>query len=86
MSWWSNWFGRFLIWRVRYVKEKNFILVLSLLVGVVTGLAAVMLKNMVHYTHLFFTERLQVDGGSLLFLFILYRYMVDVSFCPLFCA
>ena len=67
MSWWSNWFGRFLIWRVRYVKEKNFILVLSLLVGVVTGLAAVMLKNMVHYTHLFFTERLQVDGGSLLF-------------------
>ena len=26
-----------------------------------------LLKNMVHYTHLFFTERLQVDSGSLLF-------------------
>ena len=67
MAWWSNWFGRFLIWRVRYVKEKNFILVLSLLVGIVSGLAAVLLKNMVHTTHMFFTERLQVDSGSLLF-------------------
>lgn len=67
MAWWSNWFGRFLIWRIRYVKERNFIIFLSLLVGIVSGLAAVLLKNMVHYTHLFFTERLQVDSGSLLF-------------------
>lgn len=87
MAWWSNWFGRFLIWRIRYVKERNFILFLSLLVGIVSGLAAVLLKNMVHYTHLFFTERLQVDSGSLLFfiypfigiwltsLFVKYLYM-----------
>jgi len=64
----NTWFGRFLIWRVRYVKEKNFILFLSLLVGIISGLAAVLLKNMVHTTHMFFTERLQVDSGSLLFL------------------
>lgn len=63
----STWFGRFLIWRVKYVKEKNFILVLSLLVGIVSGFAAILLKNMVHITHIFFTERLQVDSGSLLF-------------------
>jgi len=63
----SSWFGRFLIWRVKYVKEKNFIRVLSLLVGIVSGLAAILLKNMVHSTHVFFTERLQVDSGSLLF-------------------
>ncbi len=63
----SSWFGRFLIWRVKYVKEKNFILVLSLLVGIVSGLVAILLKNMVHSTHVFFTERLQVDSGSLLF-------------------
>jgi len=63
----SSWFGRFLIWRGEYVKEKNFILVLSLLVGIVSGLAAILLKNMVHSTHVFFTERLQVDSGSLLF-------------------
>lgn len=63
----SSWFGRFLIWRLKYVKEKNFILILSLLVGIVSGFAAILLKNMVHITHVFFTERLQVDSGSLLF-------------------
>ncbi|MDR1756400.1 MAG: chloride channel protein [Culturomica sp.] len=67
MAWWSKWYSRFLFWRIRSIKEKNFVLILSLLVGIVSGLAAVALKNMVHYTHLFFTERLQVDSGSLLF-------------------
>lgn len=67
MLWWNSWYGRFLSWRVRHIKEKNFILFLSLLVGIVTGLAGVFLKNSVHYTHQFFTERLQVDSGSLLF-------------------
>lgn len=60
-------YTRFLSWRVRYIKEKNFIIILSLLVGIVTGLAGVLLKNSVHFTHQFFTERLQIDSGSLLF-------------------
>ena len=53
--------GKFLVWRVRYIKEKQFIVMLSILVGIVTGLAGVVLKNMVHFTHMFFTERMQVD-------------------------
>ncbi len=65
--WWNNLYNRFLSWRVRYIKERNFIIVLSLLVGIVTGLAGVFLKNSVHFTHQFFTERLQIDSGSLLF-------------------
>ena len=65
--WWKNMYTRFLSWRVRYIKEKNFIIILSLLVGIVTGLAGVLLKNSVHFTHQFFTERLQIDSGSLLF-------------------
>ena len=47
--------GRFLVWRVRNIKEKQFIVILSILVGIVTGLAGVVLKNMVHYTDVFFT-------------------------------
>ncbi len=62
-----GWYARFLSWRIRHVKEKNFILFLSLLVGIVTGLAGVLLKNMLHATHLFLTDRLQIDSGSLLF-------------------
>ena len=49
--------GKFLVWRVRYIKEKQFIVMLSILVGIVTGLAGVVLKNMVHFTHMFFTSR-----------------------------
>ena len=56
---------------MRHIKERNFIIILSLLVGIVTGLAGVFLKNSVHLTHQFFTERLQIDSGSLLFLSIL---------------
>ena len=59
--------GKFLVWRVRYIKEKQFIVMLSILVGIVTGLAGVVLKNMVHFTHMFFTERMQVDSGNLFF-------------------
>jgi CIC family chloride channel protein len=59
--------GSFLIWRSRHIKERQFIVILSVLVGLVTGLTAVLLKNMVHYTHRFFTEQLQVDSGHLLF-------------------
>ncbi|MDL2252201.1 chloride channel protein [Odoribacter sp. OttesenSCG-928-J03] len=86
-----GWFGRFLMWRVRYIKEKHFILFLSLLVGLISGIAAILLKNMVHFTHQFFTERLQVDSGSLLFfiypfigilltsLFVRYYVKEDIS-------
>ena len=59
--------GRFLAWRVRYIKEKQFVVMLSILVGIVTGLAGVVLKNMVHFTHVFFTERMQVDSGNVFF-------------------
>ena len=67
VSWWNEWFSRFLSWRVRHIKERNFLIVLSMLVGIMTGLAGVLLKNSVHFTHLFFTEHLQIDSGSLLF-------------------
>lgn len=65
--WWNNRYVHFLSWRLRHIKERNFIIILSLLVGIITGLAGVLLKSSVHFTHQFFTERLQIDSGSLLF-------------------
>lgn len=58
----------FLIWRVRHIKDRQFVMILSILVGLATGLVAVLLKNMVHYTHAFLSERLQIDSGSVLFI------------------
>lgn len=62
-----NIYKRFLGWRVRYIRNRDFLLILSGIVGIISGIAAVSLKSLVHFTHSFFTERLQVDSGSILF-------------------
>lgn len=41
--------GRFLLWRARHLSQQQFILILSVVVGFITGLAAVFLKNSTHY-------------------------------------
>ena len=40
--------GRFLLWRVKHIPQQQFILILSVSVGLITGLVAVTLKNVVH--------------------------------------
>lgn len=41
-------FKKFLKWRYKYISEKNFVLILSVLVGLLAGLAAVILKNLTY--------------------------------------
>ena len=41
---------RFLIWRVRHVSQRNFVMALSIVIGVLAGLSAVIIKNAVHFT------------------------------------
>ena len=41
---------RFLIWRVRNVSQKNFVMALSILIGVLVGISAVTIKHAVHFT------------------------------------
>ncbi len=40
---------KFLVWRLRNISDKNFILLLAVVVGVLAGLAAVVLKSSVHF-------------------------------------
>lgn len=44
-----GWLSKFLIWRIRHISSRNFVMVLSGLVGVFGGLAAVTLKTTVHW-------------------------------------
>lgn len=62
--------ARFLLWRVKNVKEKNFVIVLSLIVGLVCGLVGVILKNSIHHVHHFITESMSLDSGNALFIFL----------------
>jgi len=39
----------FIAWRIRNIKDKPFILILSALIGLLTGLAAFVLKTIVHF-------------------------------------
>ncbi|NOZ48222.1 MAG: chloride channel protein [Chlorobi bacterium] len=48
---------KFLVWRLRNISHRKFILILSVLIGVLGGLSAVLLKNIVHYVqHLLKSE------------------------------
>ncbi|MCU4176389.1 chloride channel protein [Marinilabiliaceae bacterium N1Y90] len=60
--------GRFLVWRVRNISQKQFILILSLLVGVLSGLAAVVLKNTIHTTHGLLTNNFNTESLNYLYL------------------
>lgn len=44
----GNWFAQLLVWRLKYISDKNFVLILSAVVGCISGLAAVTLKWAVH--------------------------------------
>ncbi|MCD6661410.1 MAG: chloride channel protein [Lentimicrobium sp.] len=55
-------------WRVRNIGHRNFVLILALIIGLISGLAAVLLKNTVHYTHFFLTRGFDARDGNLLYL------------------
>lgn len=55
-------------WRVRNIGHRNFVLILALIIGLISGLAAVLLKNTVHYTHYFLTRGFDAEDGNLLYL------------------
>lgn len=41
-------FSRLLTWREKYIKERHFVLILSLVVGIASALAAYLLKSAIH--------------------------------------
>lgn len=47
----NNLLSQFLVWRVKHIQHKHFVLFLSLIVGLLSGLAAVIIKNSVHFIH-----------------------------------
>ena len=45
---------KFLIWKYKHVSERQFVYILSILVGFLSGLGTVLLKNLTHYIQLLF--------------------------------
>ncbi|WP_044117975.1 chloride channel protein [Alkaliflexus imshenetskii] len=87
----SKWFSRFIVWRVRNISHRNFLIILAMVVGIFSGLAAVILKNAIHFLHDFLTEGFDLTDWNYLYLlypmigifitFLFVRYVVkdDIS-------
>ena len=74
----------FLRWRIKHVSNKNFMLILSVVIGLVAGLAAVTLKSAVHWLY-----HLLSGPGELLkfsnYWYVLYPFVgLSVTFCVSF--
>lgn len=45
--------SKFLIWRIRHIKNQSFVIFLSIIIGILAGLAAIILKASVHFIQAF---------------------------------
>ncbi|MDE7388120.1 MAG: chloride channel protein, partial [Muribaculaceae bacterium] len=64
---------RFSLWRQHHIKERTFVLVLALLVGICCGVAAMVLKSLIHYIAHILTGHMDTIGGN--YLFIIYPFI-----------
>ena len=63
-------FKRILIWRYRHISERQFVYILSILVGFLAGFGTVLLKNITHYIQLLLSvDFLERSKSSLYFIF-----------------
>lgn len=60
---------KFLIWRLKHIPIRNFIFILSGIIGLVSGIAAVTLKTVVHYIQNFLTSGFQIEGANIFYVF-----------------
>ena len=61
---------KILILREKHIKEKTLVMILSLAVGILAGLAAMVLKWLIHFISGSLTVFVNVDGGN--YLYIIY--------------
>ncbi len=45
----KSWLTKFLVWRTKHISHRQFVAILSILVGFTSGVGAVLLKNLTHF-------------------------------------
>ncbi len=64
----TEWWMKVVIWREHHIKEKNFLLLLSLAVGVICGFAAQLLKFLIHVISGVLTSHISATTANYLYL------------------
>lgn len=78
---WSKMLFQFFKWRLKYISNRNFIIFLSVLVGIICALAAVMLKSMVHFIESYLQNDLKFPyKATLYFIFPVIGILLTVWF------
>lgn len=60
----------FLQWREKHIKERSFVIFLSLLVGIAGGFAAMLLKFLIHLISGALTSHVQINAGNYLYIIL----------------
>lgn len=63
----------FLQWREAHIKERTFVIILALIVGLICGFAALILKTLIHSISDMLTSHLQVSGAN--YMYLLYPFL-----------
>ncbi|MDE5975713.1 MAG: chloride channel protein, partial [Muribaculaceae bacterium] len=64
----TKWWLKVISWRETHIKERNFLIVLALLVGVLCGLAAQLLKYLIHLISNLLTSHLSATTANYMYL------------------
>lgn len=64
----SNLLKRLLIWRYKYISEKNFVFLLSLIIGLLAGLTSVFIKNITFTIEAIFEKGIILSQNSIYFI------------------
>ena len=64
------WLARAEAWPKQHLSDRTFLVCTALLVGIISGLAAVVLKNMIHYFGTYVLDTFAADRSNFLLLFL----------------
>ncbi|OFX25504.1 MAG: chloride channel protein [Bacteroidetes bacterium GWA2_31_9b] len=73
-----------LVWRNKHISEKQLVIILSFIIGILGGLAAVILKNTVHATHLLLLNLFDTDFNYLYLIFPIVGITLTVLYIKYF--
>lgn len=64
----TRWWFRVVTWRDNHISEKTLLLILSLVVGALCGVAAQLLKYLIHIIHHLLTGRFSITSANFMYL------------------
>lgn len=66
----ASWFLRFLSWREKHVSERAFVIFLALIVGILSGFAAMLLRFLIHRIASALTADIDTQSGNWLYILL----------------